>query len=391
MPSLVQPLSAFDSISASLPLIQSEAVDLNAAFGRILRAPICADRPVPPFDRAMMDGIAIDSTAKLKQWKIAGIQAAGEPAAQLTATDQCFEIMTGAILPAGCDCVIPIEAIEIAQGQAKLKCEETYNRGNFIHTTASDHQPGSVLVDSGSLLRAPELSIAASCGATQVQVSLLPRITLITSGDEVVPPNQTPLDYQIRASHPTAIRSIIISNQLGTLNHLHIADDEDATRQAITQALDSSDAVILTGGVSKGKFDYIAPILRELAGAPLFHGVSQRPGKPLGYFFRDIPIFALPGNPLSVMACMARYVVPALRQMLGAPSEICELPLAAESKTLPHLTHLLAAKIENGQIHPSAPNNSGDYSALLACQGVVEMHPAETPLAAGSRCKFYPW
>ncbi|MGJ8674084.1 molybdopterin molybdotransferase MoeA [Rubritalea sp.] len=391
MQPLDHPLSAFNKVSASLPLMSSETIDLDNAFGRILREPLCADRPVPPFDRAMMDGIAIDSSNSLKQWQIAGIQAAGEPAARLTSSDQCFEIMTGAMLPVGCDCVIPIEEIEIHQEQASLRERSSFKKGDFIHFTASDHAQGQVLVEPGTILHAPELSIAASCGITRLLVSKLPRITLITSGDEVISPSQSPLNYQIRASHPTAIRSIIHSNQLGTVEHLHISDDEQATRDTISGALTRSDLIILTGGVSKGKLDYIAPVLRELAGTPLFHGVSQRPGKPLGYFFQDIPIFALPGNPLSVMSCMARYVVPALRQMLRAPSNITELPLATEGKTFPHLTHLLAATIENGQLSPAAPNNSGDYTALLACQGVVEMHPADHPLAAGTRCKFYPW
>lgn len=391
MAPLIPPSSAFEHISASLTRISTETVTLSEARDRILQTPIVADRPVPPFDRAMMDGIAIPSSANLKKWNIAGTQSAGSPALTLPSQSDCFEVMTGAVVPEGCDTVIPIEELSIQNGTATLSSNYAYQAGDFIHGTGSDHPKGATLVAAGTKLTAPELAIAASCGATALTVSRLPRITLITSGDEVIPPELTPELFQIRASHPTVIANLIAENNLGQFTHTHIADSERATRKAIQTALSNSDVLVLTGGVSKGKFDYVAPILRELVGEPLFHGISQRPGKPMAFFDSNVPIFALPGNPLSVMACMARYVIPALQQILGAPATSCQLELANDAKTFPHLTHLLAAKIVDGKIHSAAPNNSGDYSALLSCQGVVEMHSAKQPLAAGSTCTFYPW
>jgi molybdopterin molybdotransferase len=391
MQPLIDPSSAFCHISSSLPVMGQELCQLENASGRVLRQPISADRPVPPFDRAMMDGIAIDSRGHKTQWAISGIQAAGEAARTLSDSSQCFEIMTGAMLPVGCDTVIPIENIELIDGTAKLSAECDYTTGDFIHPCGSDHQTGTTLVKENTLLTAPELAIAASCGVTELTVSKLPRITLITSGDEVVTPSSTPEPFQIRASHATAIRSIVEKNTLGELTHLHILDDQNSTRESIQAAISNSDVLILTGGVSKGKFDYIAPVLRELAGPPLFHGVSQRPGKPLAYFSADISIFALPGNPLSVMACMARYVVPALKQMLGIQQKEKQLPLASSGKTFPHLTHLLASKVINGELHPSTPNNSGDYAALLGCNGVIEIPPSTNDLPSGTTCTFYPW
>jgi molybdopterin molybdotransferase len=163
------------------------------------------------------------------------------------------------------------------------------------------------------------------------------------------------------------------------VTHTHIADDEVATRTALQQSLAAADILILTGGVSKGKFDYIAPLLNEIAGTPLFHGISQRPGKPFTYFDSPIPIFALPGNPLSVMACLARYVIPALKLHLEIPSGLKNLPLSTPAATHPKLTQLLAGRIEDGKIYPSSPNNSGDYAALLGCHGVIEIPFSKTP------------
>ena len=392
MAPLVSPSSAYQSISASLSSLASEVVALENAYGRVLRKPVFADRHIPPFDRAMMDGIAVDSKSGRTAWQIAGTQAAGKPTMTLPDDAACIEVMTGAPVPLGCDCVIPIEQLELTHPVAQL-ADTSYEvrSGDFIHATASDHAAGTTLLDSGTILTAPELATAASCGATQLTVAKLPQICLITSGDEVVSPATQPDIFQIRSSHPTAIRACIENQRLGNVTHLHIADDPDATHQSIHAAIHSHDLLILTGGVSKGKFDYIAPVLEKMAGPPLFHGVSQRPGKPFGYFHAELPIFALPGNPLSVMACLARYVIPALHQMLGAPYQPAVMELAAEANAFPHLTHLLAATAVDGKLKPAKPNNSGDYAALHSCQGVCEIQASDTNPAAGTSVNFYPW
>ena len=388
---LITPADASQLIEINIPTAPEVTIGIDKAFGKLLRRPVLADRNIPPFDRAMMDGIAIHSSANRGTLTIEAVQAAGSPALTLLDTNACLEVMTGAVIPVGCNCVVPIEEVFIENGQARISDKYAYAAGDFIHREASDHLTGDTMLEAGTVLGAAELAIAASCGACQLQVSRTPQIHLITTGDEVVPPEATPEPFQIRSSHPIAILSAIDSAGLGSVTHTHIADDEVATRTALQQSLAAADILILTGGVSKGKFDYIAPLLNEIAGTPLFHGISQRPGKPFAYFDSPIPIFALPGNPLSVMACLARYVIPALKFNLGIPSGLKYLPLSTPAPTHPKLTQLLAGRIENGEIYPSSPNNSGDYAALLGCHGVIEIPFSKTPSPANTHYNFYPW
>lgn len=390
MKPLIAPEQAFQMILDSMPVADIEEVPLEQAFQRILREPIVADRAIPPYDRSMMDGIAIDASADVRHFKVAGIQAAGSPAMQLTSPEDCMEIMTGAVLPKGCNCVVPIEEVTLTDGVATLAADCDPQQGQFVHHKASDQAAGSALVRENTPLGSAELAIAASCGAHQLKVSKLPKIHLITSGDEVIPPDQQPSEFQIRSSHPIAIQTAIESQNLGKVTHTHIADDQTATHEAIESALAQADILILTGGVSKGKYDFIAPTLNTLCGDSLFHGIAQRPGKPFGFYASPIPIFALPGNPLSVMACLSRYLLPALKLSLGRSSGSMQFPLAKDCPINPRLTQLLAGASNNGELTPSKPNNSGDYTAIVGCNGVIEI-PPNTSLTKGTKATFFPW
>ena len=388
---LTTPADASQLIELSIPVATEVTLRFDKSFGKLLQQPVLADRNIPPFDRAMMDGIAIHSSANRGSLAIEAVQAAGSPALTLLDTNACLEVMTGAPIPVGCDCVVPIEEVILENGQARISEQYAYAAGDFIHREASDHSAGDIMLQPGTVLGAAELAIAASCGASRLTVSRTPQIHLITTGDEVVPPEGTPEPFQIRSSHPIAIISAIESAGLGSVTHTHIADDELATREALHHSLATANIIILTGGVSKGKFDYIAPLLKQIAGSALFHGVSQRPGKPFAYFGKPIPIFALPGNPLSVMACLARYVLPTLRLHLGIPSGVKKLPFSTVAPHHPKLTQLLAGRIKDGKIYPSSPNNSGDYAALLGCHGVIEIPVTAAKTSPDTHYNFYPW
>ncbi|MGB1260726.1 MAG: molybdopterin molybdotransferase MoeA [Akkermansiaceae bacterium] len=368
MQALISIAEAEALVRENLTPLGCEQVPLAEARGRLLRTPVIADRPSPPFDRAMMDGIALHSSAidrGQREFTIEGIQAAGEPQKTLNNPQHCLEVMTGAVLPQGADCVIKIEDLVIDGNTARLTSpgnstddSSTVKSGQFIHPAGSDCAAGDVLLDTGVLLETNGLAIAASCGATMLEVSRAPTILLVTTGDEVVPPEATPLAHQIRRSHPIAITSAIEAHQLGSVSHVHVSDDRKALEDCLSSRIDQFDITLITGGISKGKYDYVAPVLKSLCGKPHFHGVSQKPGKPFAFWTyqgeerkrairaddssdeggeeckRAIragdgsdaggeeckrAIFCLPGNPVSVMACLARYVLPALKKMRGEP------------------------------------------------------------------------
>ena len=433
MQNLISVTQAENIIRQHLTTAAVEIVPLSKAQGRYLREDILADRPLPPFDRVMMDGIAIAHASFASgntRFPITGTQAAGTPALTLENADSCIEVMTGCVLPHGCDCIIPIEQIDLSENTASLHSDASPQAQQHIHSAGSDTAAGEILLNSGQVLNAAELAIAASCGATDLKVSALPRILIITTGDELVAPEVTPLPHQIRRSHATALEALITGMKLGKVDSLHIADDPLALKDTITEALPAHDILIFTGGISKGKYDYVAPVLTELLGSPHFHGIAQRPGKPMAFWThkpnndpttraddgaaegrekckRAIAndgaaegreeckrlIFAHPGNPVSVMACAARYLIPSLVEILSGRSPTPQqLPATGSFHCPSHFTGLVPCRINNGRIQLVPPSNSGNFLALAATDGIAQL-PGELTgkELLNEPASFYPW
>ena len=398
MQNLISVTQAENIIRQHLTTAAVEIVPLSKAQGRYLREDILADRPLPPFDRVMMDGIAIahaSFTSGNTHFPITGTQAAGTPALTLENADSCIEVMTGCVLPHGCDCIIPIEHIDLSENTASLHSDASPQAKQHIHSAGSDTAAGEILLSSGQVLNAAELAVAASCGATHLKVSALPRILIITTGDELVVPEATPLPHQIRRSHATALAALITGMKLGTVDNIHIADDPVALKETITEALPAHDILIFTGGISRGKYDYVAPVLTELLGSPHFHGIAQRPGKPMAFWKNpNSPlVFAHPGNPVSVMACAARYLIPSLVEILSGRSPNPQQLAATGSFHCPsHFTGLVPCRINNGRIQLVPPSNSGNFLALAATDGIAQL-PGELTgkELLNEPASFYPW
>jgi molybdopterin molybdotransferase len=398
MQNLISVTQAENIIRQHLTTAAVEIVPLSKAQGRYLREDILADRPLPPFDRVMMDGIAIAHASFASgnaRFPITGTQAVGTPALTLENADSCIEVMTGCVLPHGCDCIIPIEHIDLSENTASLHSDASPQAKQHIHSAGSDTAAGEILLSSGQVLNAAELAIAASCGATHLKVSALPRILIITTGDELVAPEVTPLPHQIRRSHATALEALITGMKLGKVESLHIADDPLALKDTITEALPAHDILIFTGGISKGKYDYVAPVLTELLGSPHFHGIAQRPGKPMAFWKNpNSPlVFAMPGNPVSVMACAARYLIPSLVEILSGRSPTPQqIPATGSFHCPSHFTGLVPCRINNGRIQLVPPSNSGNFLALAATDGIAQL-PGELTgkELLNEPASFYPW
>lgn len=382
MQPLISTTEATELIAQKIASMASEKIELKNAFGRVLAEDITADRDAPPFDRVMMDGICINTyNHKLGSWryKIIGTQAAGAEKMILPKGEFTIEVMTGAPLPTDANCVIPVEKIDIQDGYALPHDGINAEDNQHIHKQGSDSKASDILLKKGTTLTTNELAIAASIGATQLTVSKLPRIHLITTGDEVIHLSQTPTDFQIRRSHPTAIHSLIESQHLGVITDEHVQDDPEVIEARLNNTLTNPehDILILTGGISMGKFDWVAPLLQKMLGDPAFHGVAQRPGKPFAFWNTKTgkSIFALPGNPVSVMATMHRYVLPALSGMLGKKIKNNTLPLTEKFNWDSPLTGILPYKNNNGTITIHPPRNSGDYITLQGTDGFTEIPP----------------
>ena len=383
--SLISPAEAEAFILPTLTPLPTEIMSLYRALGRVLREPIVADRAFPPFDRVTMDGIAFRKDELTHgSLKLHGLHAAGDPTPDILPPGACWQIMTGASLPPDCDTVVPYEEVEIDEIHAHVTGEGV--AGQFIHRLGSDASTGDLLVPVGTRIGPGQIGLAASVGATQLEVTRLPRITVLGTGDELVSPEEEPASHQLRQSNGLTLKAAVENWGAAEVTLGHLADDLEATKSGIKEAMESSDLVILSGGISKGKKDYVRPALEALIGPPLFHGVAQKPGKPLAFWGGDSEseakslcygVAALPGNPNSTLTTFHRYLVPALRALVGLPQEQpILLPLESLMKQHERLTLYLPALLnEEGKLRVLRPQNSGDFVTPLSAQGFVEIPP----------------
>ena len=377
---------ALDRVLAAMPELSVEPVALRAADGRVLRQVVEAERDQPPFHRVMMDGIAISHTDfanGLRQFPILGTQMAGEAAVTLQ-PGSCIEIMTGASLPVNADCIIPVERISVSDGMAILEDGYAAVAQQFIHPRASDHAAGSQLLAPGKLVSAMDIAVIASAGLTHVDVSRSPVVRVISTGNELVAAGEAIEPHQVRLSNGPAIQALLAQHGYPDCEHDHLLDERAVLRERIARHLNEADVVILSGGVSMGKADFVPEVLAELGVKKHFHIVSQRPGKPM--WFGTGPdgqaVFALPGNPVSSMVCGHLFLRPLLRAMQGLP----KVPLAQSSTTLAApigqngpRQHYMRAHFDGTQIEVAERQDSSLLSVLARANALVVRPPHDPP------------
>ncbi|GGF01368.1 molybdopterin molybdotransferase MoeA [Hymenobacter cavernae] len=369
-----------------------ETVPFTAALGRVLRQDITADRDFPPFNRVAMDGIALAYSAVANgqtRFVIEKTQFAGQPPVPLSDPAAAIEIMTGAALPPGTDAVVRYEDILIEEDGsgnrfATLQVPPTAS-GHNVHRQASDRQQGDVLLPAGTLLGPAEVAVAATVGAVDLLVARRPKVAVVSTGDELVDIGEQPLPHQIRRSNSYMLAAAV-QQAGGTAEAFHFNDDPEALRTGLPSLLRDYDAVLLSGGVSKGKADFLPASLQEIGVEQIFHEVQQRPGKP--FWFGQHPdgavVFALPGNPVSTFVNYYRYAQPWLRAIqLPAPSFVpmAYAMLATDVTFRPKIVHFLLVSLEStsdGRVlaHPERAHGSGDLASLLPSDGFLEL-PAE--------------
>jgi molybdopterin molybdotransferase len=356
----------------------TERVSLEVTDGKILAEEIKSDRDLPPFDRATMDGVAIAFESYQngqKEFLVDGIQAAGQPQQTLADKKKCIEIMTGASLPGGTDTVVPYENLKIESKIVKVLNQILINQN--VHHQGSDAKQNDILLSPGFRVSPAEVALLASVGKSEVQVFRNPIAAIISTGDELVDVDQIPLPHQIRKSNSYALASSL--SKLGCkADVFHFVDDESVLIEKIQGVLEKCELIILSGGVSKGKFDFVPQVLESLGVKKIFHQISQRPGKPMwfGQSEKNI-VFALPGNPVSTFMCFHRYVKPWLAKSLGQEIKIRKAILAQDFNFIPALTYFLQVKIQNEEgklmAYPITGGGSGDFANLKEVDGFLEL------------------
>jgi molybdopterin molybdotransferase len=399
---LLSTAEASAAISKNMQRFAAVQVPIADAIGRVLHQSVHAERDQPPFDRVMMDGIALQFDALqggVKRFRVAGTQHAGDAVLTIDSPDECVEIMTGAVLPLGADCIVPVERIEVVDGVAELEAGYLAERRQFVHPQASDHAAGKRLLESGTRVSATDMAVISSCGLETIDVGRIPDIRVISTGNELVAPGLPIEPQQIRMSNGPAVLSMLAQHGFGNTIHDHIRDDLQVLRDRLATHLNESQVLVLSGGVSMGKADFVPQVLTDLGVKLVFHKISQRPGKPMWFGIgpQDQAVFALPGNPVSTLVCCRQYVLPALLQACGQLSGTPSSAILAERQVFrPDLTCFLPARITPDEsaalvATPVPTNTSGDFAALSGTDGYVELPRGQSEYAAGTVVRLHYW
>lgn len=388
--------AAIDQHVRPLPAVSKPLRELT---GGVLAQSIRMERDQPPFDRVTMDGIAIASDAVVASGlHIAGTQAAGAAPLTLPSRQHCIEVMTGAYLPHGCDCVIPVERIRCERAIAYVNEDMQVSAFLNVHRRGSDAHQGDEILKPGIRLSAADVATIASAGYSQAQVHATPRIAVISTGDELVDPGEPIHDWQIRRSNSYALIAALQQQGFCQITDAHLRDDPQQLHSCLAALIDQHDVLILSGGVSAGRFDYVPQALNAIGVTTVFHKILQRPGKPMWFGVRDDgkAIYALPGNPVSTLICLHRYVLRGLWRAIGVnniPYEYANLISAVQ----PHheFTYFMPVQLmhDSATLHalPCPTKGSGDFISLLNTDGFVEIPAGIDPATENTTLQFFRW
>jgi molybdopterin molybdotransferase len=360
----------------------TEAVLLGDSVGRVLARDVFADRDFPPYNRVMMDGIAINMLAfaqGIRSFKIEKVQPAGSPQLKLEAVENCIEIMTGAVLPDNTDAIIPYEQCDISDGLATVKSTQAIAM-QHVHVKGVDGKKDELLLQKPERITPAMVGVLASVGLSEVEVLRLPAVTICSTGDELVDVTENPEAHQVRRSNVYMLAGALRTEGI-LARTLHLPDDPAIMTAEISRLVNSNDAVLFSGAVSKGKFDYLPGILEQLGMQLVFHTIAQRPGKPFLFGkFSNCLVFGFPGNPVSTFVCYHKYFKAWLRRsMLHQPLQHFAT-LATDVNFKPSLSYHMLVQVANeaGTLAatPVEGSSSGDLVTLAKVNGMITL-PAD--------------
>jgi len=373
-------------VTAIYPAPTVEEVALLEAAGRVLADPVSADRDYPPVARSVRDGFALRSADVPGELRVIGEVRAGEAFAGEVHAGEAVEIMTGAPLPQGADAVVMVEHVTVSGDRVGVP--RAPEHGENISAQGCEAHRGDVLLDPGRRLGFAEIAMLATVGLPRVRVFRRPEVAILATGDEVVEIEQAPRDFQVRNSNAQAL-AVQVIRAGGCPRILPVAPDLYAdTRELVEQGL-RSDLLLLSGGVSAGKYDLVERVLGDLGAEFLFDRVLIQPGQPLvfgkaqGKFF-----FGLPGNPSSTMVTFEIFARAAVELLAGQTESMLPLPwskLTCEFRQKTGLTRFLPATLskDGSEVTPIRWQGSGDVPALARANAFLVTEPERESWAAG--------
>lgn len=376
---------------------QSEAVPLLESLDRTLSQPVIADRDQPPFARSTRDGFACRSAdlEQLQPLSLVGRVRAGEswngPPLQ---SGQAIEIMTGAPMPPGADCVLMVEHAHAEQD--RITPDRMLHHGENVVSAGAEARSGATLIEPGTRIGPQHIALAAACGYEALPVYARPRVAILATGDELVPLSAKPLPHQIRNSNSYSLAAQVTRSGGAPVIRPAVRDTLEASQSAIRAALDC-DLLLLSGGVSMGKYDFVEQALAAFDAQFFFTGARIQPGKPIVFGRlpnRNLYFFGLPGNPVSTLITFALFAAPLLAALCGSTAlgpEFAEAKLIQAVEPRPNLTRFLPARLESSAegatIQPIPWQGSGDQTAAAKTNCFL-VAPENTPLKHGDTAAF---
>jgi molybdopterin molybdotransferase len=374
-----------------------EQAGLDEAAGRVLVEPVRADRDLPPFDRAQMDGYALRAAdlAENRAFPVAAVVPAGASGRVTVPPGRCAKIATGAPLPPETDTVVQHELSD--RGDPVRFTVESMPAGHAVHPRGADARSGDVLVPAGSLLAPHHLAIAASVGAVDLRVARRPRTAVLTSGDEVVAPATRSLpQHQIRNSNATLATHLLTRFGAGPVIARHVPDEPAATRAAVDESLAAADLIVTVGGISAGERDYFPDAFAAGDVRLALRGAAIQPGKPVivGRAAGGAVVVGLPGNPVSVLACACLFAWPIVRVMLGVGPQLPWRTVTLDEPVRPNPRRQAfrpACLVGDGRARVPRWAGSGDLVHTAPTDGLVRLPVQAAAVDAGTVVPMLPW
>lgn len=404
---VLDPDQAWQCVLEQTHPLPAEKLPLDDALQCVLAKPVCADRDIPATDRSAMDGYAVragDLGTVPACLRVIGEVAAGSAETPPLASGECVRIFTGANIPPDADTVVMVEETEPGPGTPEgeqVRFLQRVTKGQHIFRQGEEARVNDILIPTGTCLAATHIGLCATVGCDRPEVYRRPRVCVITTGAELKAAGDPVAPHQIRDSNGPMLAAALAEHRMPCVARLWAPDDPQSLGNALDTALADGDVVLVTGGVSVGKYDLVPDAIRTAGATILYHGVGMKPGRP--QLFARTPsgklIFGLPGNPLSVMTGFHELALPGLRRLAGCPAERCRpllrLPLTEDVKTKgQRLHHVLGRLVNRGDEMAVAPvprAGSADLVAGGKANGMIMVPRGIRHAARGTRVDFRPW
>jgi len=378
-----------ENVSSLEPVI----LQLQESTGLILAEDVYATMDIPPFPQSSMDGYAFSFTGwkQNKKLKIAGEVAAGSNETFTLAPENAVRIFTGAAVPVGADTVIMQEKTQVENGELKIE-DESLKEGNSVRPKGSEVKAGTLALEKENVLSPAAIGFLAGIGITEVRVYPNPSVSIIITGNELQQPGEPLQHGQVYESNSFALKAVLKQLNIDNTQILYAPDKPEIVTDTLQKALEQSDVILLTGGISVGDYDFVLQAATQCGVEKLFHKIKQRPGKPLYFGKKENKlVFGLPGNPSSVLTCFYQYVVPALEKLskrkIGLQS--LQVPLAKPFQKNTGLTHFLKGYYDGKTATSLDAQESYRLSSFAKANCFIQVDEEITSLSGGELVTIY--